>query len=82
MPVPSVQHIVPHACDPVVGAWGCAHQVQHDIMNKGNDLPQFVRASPNIAATAMLLRDVPEHVDPQERVVYQNLQVLVEATSI
>ena len=33
-------------------------------MNEGNYLPQFVRASQNIAAAAMLLCGVPEPVDP------------------
>ena len=32
----------------------------------GNDIPQFTRASQNIAAAAMLLRGVPEPIDPQE----------------
>ena len=56
--------------------------VQHDIMNEGDDLPQFARALQNITATAMLLRGVPEPIDPQEREVYRNLRVLVEATTI
>ena len=30
----------------------------------------------------MLLRGIPEPVDPQERVVYRNLRVLVEAVII
>ena len=37
-------------------------------MDKGNDPPQFARASQNIAAVAMLLRGVPEPIDPKERV--------------
>jgi len=36
-------------------------------MNEGNDLPQFARASQNIAAAAMLLRGVPKPVDPELR---------------
>ena len=71
--VPSVQHVAPHARDPTSGAWGRARQVQHDIMNEGNDPPQFARASQNIAVVAMLLRGIPKPVDPQERAVYQNL---------
>ena len=51
-------------------------------MNEGNDLPQFARASQNIAAAAMLLCGVPELVDPQEWEVYQNLGVLMEATTV
>ena len=50
-------------------------------MNEGNDLPQFARASQNIAAAAILLRDVPEPINPQEWTVYRNLRVLVEATA-
>ena len=72
-PVPSVQHIAPHALGLVGGAHSCARQVQHDIVSEGNDVPQFARASQNIAAAAMLLRGVPEPIDPQERAVYQNL---------
>ena len=34
-PVRSVQHVAPHAHGPTGGA----RQVQHDIMNEGNDLP-------------------------------------------
>ena len=51
-------------------------------MNEGNDPPQFAQASQNITATAMLLRGVPEPIDPQERAVYQNLWALVEATVV
>jgi len=51
-------------------------------MNEGNDLPQFARASQNIAAAAMLLCGVPEPVDHQERAVYRNLRVLVEAAAV
>ena len=63
-PARSVQHVAPHVHDPAGGAWGRACQVQHDIMNEGNDPPQFARASQNIAAAAMLLRGVPEPIDP------------------
>ena len=78
----SVQHVAPHAHNPAGGARGRTRQVQHDIMNEGNDLPQCTRASKNIAAAAILLGGVPEPVNPQERAVYRNLQVLVEATAI
>ena len=50
-------------------------------MNEGNDPPQFTRPSQNIAAAVMLLRGVPEPVDPREWEVYRNLRVLVEATA-
>ena len=59
-----MQHITPYTHNPAGDAWGRARQVQHDIINEGNDLPQFARASQNIAAAAMLLRSVPEPVDP------------------
>ena len=81
-PAQSVQHVAPHAHGPAGGARGRARQVQHDIMNDGNDLPQFARAGQNIAAAAMLLRGVPEPVDPQERAVYRNLWVLVAAATV
>ena len=51
-------------------------------MYEGNDPPQFARASQNIAAASMLLRGVPEPVDPQERAVHRNLRVLVESTVV
>ena len=63
-PARSLQHVVPHAHGPAGGTRGRARQVQHDIMNEGNNLPQFARASQNIAAAAMLLRGVPEPIDP------------------
>ena len=63
-PAPSVQHVAPHAPGLVGGAWGHARQVQHDIVSEGNDVLQFARAGQNIAAAAILLRGVPEPVDP------------------
>ena len=36
----------------------------------------------NIAAATMLLRDVPEPINPQEQAVYRNLRALVEATAV
>ena len=51
-------------------------------MNEGNDPPQLARASQNITAVAMLLRGVPEPVDPQERAVHRNLGALVEAVAV
>ena len=78
----SPQHVAPHAHGLAGGARGRAHEVQHDIVNEGNDVPQFARAGQNIAAALMLLRGVPEPVDPQEWAVYRNLWVLVEAAAI
>ena len=51
-------------------------------MSEGDDVPQFARAGQNITAATMLLRGVPEPVDPQERAVYRNLWVLVEAAAV
>ena len=51
-------------------------------MSKENDVPQFTWAGQNIAAVALLLRGVPEPVDPQERAVYRNLRFLVEAIAV
>ena len=73
---------MPHTHGLAGGAQGRARQVQRDIMNEGNDVPQFARVGQNIAAAAMLLRGVPEPVDPQERAVYRNLRVLVEAAAV
>ena len=72
-PARSVQHVAPRAHDPTGGARGHAHQVEHDIMNDGNDLPQFAWAGQNIAAVMTLLRGLPEPIDPQEQAVHQNL---------
>ena len=77
-----MRHVAPHAHGPAGCAQGHARQVQRDIVNEGNDVPQFARAGQNIAAAAMLLRGVPELVDPQERAVYRNLRVLVEAAAV
>ena len=63
-PASSVQHVAPYAHNPAGSARGRARHVQHDIMNEGNDPPQFARASQNIAITAMLLHGVPEPIDP------------------
>ena len=81
-PAQSVQHVAPHAHGSAGGARGRARQVQRDIINNGNDLPQFAQASQNITAVTMLLCGVPEPVDPQERAVYRNLRVLVEAATV
>ena len=51
-------------------------------MNKGNDPPQFTRASQNIAAAAMLLRGLSEPNDPHEQAIHQNLRALVETTVV
>ena len=81
-PTQSVWHTKPYAHGPMGDARGRARQVQHDIVNEGNDVPQFARAGKNIAAAAMLLCGVPEPIDPQERAVCRNLRVLVEAATV
>ena len=60
----SAQHVAPHAHGLASGVQGHACQVQRDIMNEGNDVPQFARASQNIAAAAVLLRGVLEPANP------------------
>ena len=40
----SVQHTAPRAHNPASGARGRARQVQRNIMDGGNDPPQFARA--------------------------------------
>ena len=60
----SAHHTAPRAHKPASGARGHARQVQRNIMDGGNDPPQFARAGQNIAAAAMLLRGLPEPIDP------------------
>ena len=52
------------ARNPASGARGRARQVQRNIIDGGNHPPLFARAGQNIAAAAMLLRGVPEPIDP------------------
>ena len=63
-PVRLVHHAMPHVHNPASSAWGHAHQVQHNILDGGDDPPQFAWPSQNIAAVAMLLRGLPEPADP------------------
>ena len=51
-------------------------------MGGGNDPPQFTRADQNITVAAMLLRGLPEPVDPQEQAVHRNLRALVETAAV
>ena len=49
----------------------------------GGMIPQkFTRAGQNIAAAAMLLRGLPEPIDPQEQAVHRNLRALMETAAI
>ena len=77
-----MQHATPHVCNPASGTQGHARQVQCNILDEGNNPPQFARAGQNIAAAAMLLRGLPELADPQEQAIHQNLRALVETTAV
>ena len=57
-------------------------QVHRNIVDGGNDPPQFARASQNITVVAMLLRGLPESIDPQEQEVHRNLRALVETAAV
>ena len=77
-----MQHAAPHACNLVSGTRGHARQVQRNIIDGGDDPPHFARAGQNITAVGMLLRGLPEPVDPQEQVVHRNLRALVETAAV
>ena len=64
---------MPHACILASGARGHARQVQRNILDGGNDPPQFARAGQNIATAAMLLHGLPEPTDQQEQAIHRNL---------
>ena len=81
-PARSAQHAAPRAHNLATGAWGRTHQVQRNIMDGGNDPPQFARAGQNIAAVTMLLHGLPEPNDPQEQAIHRNLRALVETTTV
>ena len=51
-------------------------------MDRGNDPPQFARASQKITAAAMLLRGLSEPNDPHEQAIHWNLRALVETTAV
>ena len=63
----SAQHAKPHAHNPASDARGHARQVQRNIMDGGNDPPQFAWAGQNIAAKVMLLRGLPKPNDSRNR---------------
>ena len=50
-PARSAHHVAPRVRNSASGAQGHARQVQHNIIDGGNDPPQFARAGQNIAAT-------------------------------
>ena len=76
------QQVAPHACNPASGARGRARQVQRNILDGGNDPPQFAWAGQNIAAAMMLLHGLPKPDDPQEQAIHRNLRGLVETTTV
>ena len=47
---------------PASSARGRTCQVQRNILDGGNDPPQFAQAGQNITAAAMLLRGLPEPI--------------------
>jgi hypothetical protein len=60
----------------------CANEGTNvNAYNDTNALPLFRRASQNLAATTMLLRDYPEAVTSEERRVRQQLKALLEAAA-
>ena len=71
-----------YALKPASGAQGQAHEVQHNILDGGDDPPRFAWVGQNIPAAAMLLRGLPEHADLQEQAIHQNLRALVETTTV
>ena len=68
-----VHHAVPRAHNLMSDARGHARQVQRNTPIRRTDPPQFARASQNIVAAAMLLRDLSELNDPREWVIHRNL---------
>ena len=51
-------------------------------MDGGNDPHSSLGLTRNIAATAMLLRGLPEPNDPQKQAIHRNLRALVETVAI
>ena len=81
-PARSVHHTAPHAHRPASGAQGRARRAQRNTMDRGNDPPQFTRASQNIAAAVMLLCGLSELNNPHKQVTHQNLWALVETATV
>ena len=73
---------MPHAHRLANNARGHVRQPQRNIPVRGTNPPQFARASQNVAAAAMLLRDLPEPNDPRGRAIHQNLRALLETTAV
>lgn len=58
-----------------------AQQVNHEIVQGAEDVPHFAWASQNVAATAMILRFIPEPTDPAARQIHHNLRGLLETVA-
>jgi hypothetical protein len=64
----------------------CARDVQQRIINDDRDvidgMPVFKRASQNLAATAVLLRKIPEPATPQEKEMHKQIKTLLETAAV
>jgi hypothetical protein len=74
------RHSELNARDAAGGARRRNRQVQQAIVT--NEPPQFAWASQNIAAAAMLLRNLPEPADPQQQELHRNIRTLVERAAV
>jgi hypothetical protein len=64
------------------GAQARVRQVQKAIITDASGPLQFARAEQNIAAAAMLLRNLPEPADPQQQALHHNVWMLVERAAV
>ena len=69
----SAHHAAPRAHKSANSAWGRDRQPQCNVSVRRTNPPQFARASQNVAAAAILQRDLPEPNDPHGRAIHQNL---------
>jgi hypothetical protein len=56
--------------------------VNRRIIEDGGDLPYFAQASQNIAATAALLRGVPESATPEDHRAQREIRMLLERAAV
>ena len=66
----------------VIFDWNLGNMIYNGLITLRHCGFPFMEIEVASAAAAMLLRGVPKPVDPQERAVYRDLWVLVEATTI
>ena len=59
-----------------------ACDVNRRIFEDDEDLPHFTRASQNIAATAALLRGLPEPTTPEDRQAHREIRTLLERAAM